>query len=116
MSTIVILSVCVAIAAVIGLRVYFEQQEEKAFEKLKQQVEEDKKNAGIFVQEEVIAAHQPVAIDEPKVDLPNTGIIDVEPVNSATAEAELKPKKKKRYYYPKKKQAVPAKPKKQIKK
>lgn len=117
MSTIVIVSVCVAIAAVIGLRVYFEQKEEKEFEKLKQQVEEDKKTAGIFVQEEAIAAEQPVAIDEPKADIITAPLVDIEPINSAAAELELKPKKKKRYYYPKKKKAaIKATPKKQDKK
>ena len=108
MSTIVIVSVCVAIAAVIGLRVYFEQKEEKEFEKLKQQVEEDKKNAAIFVQEEAIVVQQPVQV-EAQPEAP----IHVEEV---AVVAEPKPKKKKRYYYPKKKQGENTKPKKQTKK
>lgn len=119
MSTIIIVSVCAAVAAIIGLRVYFEYKEEKEFEKLKQQVEEDRKNAARFIQEEVLAANQPIAIEEtpqnqPKVDTPNPAIIDMEPINSAVAEAELKPKKKRRYYG-KKKAAIKAKPKKQNK-
>lgn len=107
MSTIIIVSVCVAIATVIGLRVYFEQQEEKEFEKLKQQVEEDKKNAAIFVQEEAIAVQQPVQV-EAQPEAP----VHVEEV---AVVAEPKPKKK-RYYYPKKKQAAKPKEKKQTKK
>lgn len=107
MSTIVIVSVCVAIAAVIGLRVYFEQKEEKEFEKLKQQVEEDKKTAAIFVQEEAIAIQQPVQVEaEPLAPVH---------VEEVAVVAEPKPKKK-RYYYPKKKQGGKPKEKKQTKK
>lgn len=106
MSTIVIVSICVAIAAVIGLRVYVEHKEEKDFEKLKQQVEEDKKNAAIFVQEEAIAVQQPIQVE-------------AHPAAPAHVEdaavVETKPKKK-RYYYPKKKQAAKPKQKKQTKK
>ena len=91
MSTIVIVSICVAIAAVIGLRVYVEHKEEKDFEKLKQQVEEDKKNAAIFVQEEEIVDLQPIHVEiQPVVEAP----VHVE----STTPVEVKPKKKRRYY------------------
>lgn len=108
MSTIVIVSVCVAIATVIGLRVYFEQKEEKELQKLKQQVEEDKKNAAIFVQEEAIAVQQPVQVEAQPVAPAH--------VEEVAVVAEPKPKKKKRYYYPKKKETTPNKSKKQTKK
>lgn len=98
MSTIVILSVFVAIAAIIGLRVYIEHKEEKELENLKQQVEDDKNNAVRFVQEEALVEQQPVSVEHLVVNTPNPTFADVENINSAEAQAEAKPKKKKRYY------------------
>lgn len=118
MSTIVIVSICAAIAAVIGLRVYFEHKHEKELENAnKEDVFSDLQSFIINPTESVTT---PVAIEEkpeskPAVDTPSPSIIDVEPINSAVALAETKPKKK-RYYPKKKKAAIKAKPKNQNKK
>lgn len=119
MSTIVIVSICAAIAAIIGLRVYIEHKQEKELEKA------GNEDAFSDLQAFVINPHEstvtPVAIEEksenePVAEAPSPTFADIENINSAEAQAEAKPKKKKRYYYPKKKQAANAKPKKQTKK
>lgn len=118
MSTIVIVSVCAAIAAVIGLRVYFEHKQEKELEdSTKEDVFSDLQS---FVINPIESEVTPVAIEEktqnePITDTPPQSIIEVEPINSTVALTETKPKKK-RYYPKKKKAAIKAKPKNQNKK
>lgn len=113
MSTIVIVSVCAAIAAIIGLRVYFEHRQEDD-----EDVFSDLQSFVINPTESTVT---PVAIEEkpenqPIAEAPSPTFADVENINSAEAQAEAKPKKKKRYYYPKKKQGTKPKDKKQTKK
>ena len=119
MSTIVIVSICAAIAAVIGLRVYFEHKEEKELEKAGN--EDAFSDLQAFVMNPYESTDTPVAIEEkpenqPVAEAPSPTFADVENINSTEAQAEAKPKKKKRYYYPKKKQGTKPKEKKQTKK
>lgn len=118
MSTIVMVLICVAVVTIIGLRVYFEHKEETD--------KEDATKEDVFADLQAFVINPkestatPVAIEEkpenqPVSDTPNPAIIEVEPINSAAAKAELKPKKKKRYYG-KKKLAIKKAVKKQNKK
>lgn len=108
MSTIVMVLICVAVVTIIGLRVYFEHKEETD--------KEDATKEDVFADLQAFVINPkestatPIAIEEkpenqPVSDTPNPAVIEVEPINSTAAEAELKPKKK-RYYYPKKKKAA----------
>lgn len=112
MSTIVIVSVCAAIAAVIGLRVYFEHKEERELENSsKEDVFSDLQAFVINPTESTIT---PAVVEQENQHVADTqvpAIVNVEPINSPAGLAETKPKKK-RYYYPKKKKAaIKAKPK-----
>lgn len=116
MSTIVIVLICAAIVALIGLRAYFEHKEES--ESKDQSKEDVFADLQAFVinptESEVTPDEKPE--NQPVADVSNPTILEVEPINSAAAVTETKPKKK-RYYYPKKKKAaIKAKPKKQTKK
>lgn len=119
MSTTVIILVCTAIAALIGLRTYFEHKEEKESENTgKEDVFSDLQS---FIINPVQSTGTPVAVEEKVenehvVDTQAPAVVEVESINSAAALEETKPKKK-RYYYPKKKKAaIKAKPKNQNKK
>lgn len=111
MSIIVIVSICAAIAALIGLRVYIEhkQEDDKQLENIGKE-EEAFYNLQAFVINPQESTALPSTVEEksenqPKVDTPNPTFVDVENVNSAAALAENKPKKKKRYYGNRKPQA-----------
>lgn len=102
MSTTIIVSICAAIAAIIGLKVYFEHKDEKELEKLKQQVEEDRKNTARFSQEEAIAVDQPL-VEETKVDVISLPVQEeVKPLDAVVEKVQLKKKR----YYPKKKKST----------
>lgn len=128
MSLTIIVLVSTVMAALIGLKIYFEYNQEKELEKQKQELEKEQENASRFTLEEFLASNQLIAIEEvPKNQLKldfetpvesaeSTAIVEVEPINSAAALAETKPKKNKHYYPKKKKAAIKAKPKKQTKK
>ena len=97
MSTIVIVSICTAIAAVIGLRVYIEHKQEK------QEENDIFADLQMFVVNPQESSVTPAAVEEkpenqPVAEAPSPTFVDVENINSAAAKAELKPKKKKRYY------------------
>lgn len=103
MSLTLIIIVSTVMASLIGLKIYFEYRQENELEKSKQDLENDVH----FTQEEVIAAHQPVAVEksqeaEVKIDAINPTYTNIESINSVVALKENKPKTKKKRYYPSK--------------
>lgn len=93
MSTILIVSICVAIAALIGLRVYFEYRQEDD-----KQVENIGKEEDAFYDLQAFVTNPQEPTVTPVAETPNPTFVDVEPVNSAAAVKEVKQRKKKRYY------------------
>jgi Tfp pilus assembly protein PilE len=102
MSITLIVIISTAMAALIGLKIYFEYSQEKQLEKAKEEFEQQAKAVEDFTQEEAIAVQQPVE-EQPKSTTSNLVIVDIESVNSITAEAEVKPKKNKKRFYGKRK-------------